>query len=238
MAKKAIVIAGSACGGSMNIAIGRACRRHQTDQGNGQETVLKVLEGLRLGRLACIFSGVESHTTAQGLAMSHRATLTLKTFEESVRRMTPVTAPQDQRENLAALRELFEHVTSERTDSAAYKLMSPSGEVTPLPESVLLLLEHITEVFARGDAITVVPVGKELTTQQSADILNVSRQYLVRLLEDGHIPSHKTGTHRRVQMEDLLAYKRQRDRDRMASLEDLSQLSQDFGGYDELPKGT
>ncbi len=113
--------------------------------------------------------------------------------------------------------------------------MSPTGDVTELPESVFLLLERIIEVLARGDAITVVPVGRELTTQQAANTLNVSRQYLVRLLDDGRIPFRKTGTHRRVRMEDLLAFKRQRDRDRMASLDDLSQLSQDFGGYEEIP---
>lgn len=156
-------------------------------------------------------------------------------FEESVRRMDPVTAPQDQRESVAALLELLEHVATEQPEPAAYRLVSPTGEVTELPESVFLLLERIIEVLARGDAITVVPVGKELTTQQAANILNVSRQYLVRLLDDGRIPFRKTGSHRRVRMEDLLAFKRQRDRDRMASLDDLSQLSQDFEGYEEIP---
>lgn len=158
---------------------------------------------------------------------------TALTFEESVRQMTPVTAPRDQRDRVAALLELLTHVDENPQKPATYQLVSPSGEVIDLPESVLLLLERIIEVLASGDAITVVPVGKELTTQQAANILNVSRQYLVRLLDDGRIPFHKTGTHRRVRMEDLLAYKRQRDRDRMASLDDLSQLSQDFAGYDE-----
>ena len=157
-------------------------------------------------------------------------------FEESVRRMTPVATPEDQREGVAALFELLRHVTPQHPENAAYKLVSPGGEVTEIPESVFLLLERVIEVLARGDAITVVPVGKELTTQQAANILNVSRQYLVRLLDNGRIPFRRTGTHRRVRMEDLLAYKRQRDRDRMASLDDLSQLTQDFGGYDELTK--
>lgn len=150
--------------------------------------------------------------------------------------MTPVAAPHDQRESVAALMERLRHVAAEQPEPAAYELVSPTGEVAELPDSVFLLLERIIEVLARGDAITVVPVGKQLTTQQAANILNVSRQYLVRLLDDGRIPFRKTGPHRRVRMEDLLAYKRQRDRDRTASLDDLSHLSQDFGGYEELPK--
>lgn len=148
--------------------------------------------------------------------------------------MIPVAAPEDERESVAALMELLKHVVPKQSQPAAYKIVSPSGEVTELPESVFLLLERIIEVLARGDELTVVPVGKELTTQQAANILNVSRQYLVRVLDDGRIPYRKTGTHRRIRMEDLLAYKRQRDRDRMASLDDLSQISQDFGGYEEV----
>lgn len=157
-------------------------------------------------------------------------------FDETVRRMTPVAAPEEQREELAALLKLLDHSAPEPQGPAAYRLVSPSGEVRELPESVFLLLERVVEVLARGDAITLVPVGKELTTQQAANILNVSRQYVVRLLDDGRIPFRKTGTHRRVRMEDLLAYKRQRDRDRQVSLDDLSQLSQDFGGYEEIPE--
>lgn len=109
------------------------------------------------------------------------------------------------------------------------------GQASFTFQLALLLLEWATGILNRGDAMTVVPIGQELTTQQAAGILNVSRQYVVRLLDDGRIPYRRTGTRRRVRMDDLLAYKRQRDRDRMASLDDLSRLSQDFGGYDEIP---
>ena len=154
-------------------------------------------------------------------------------FEEPVRRMTPVAVPEEDRQDVTALFQLLQHVSHDADELPAYRLSGPLGEVA-LPESVFLLLERVIEVLARGDALTIVPVDKELTTQQAANILNVSRQYLVRLLDDGRIPCRKTGTHRRVRMEDLLAYKRQRDRARMASLDDLSQMTQDFGGYKEL----
>ena len=148
--------------------------------------------------------------------------------------MTPVAAPDEEQAELASLIEQLGRVASGSEVPAAYQLVSPSGEVTNIPESVFHLLSRVVEVLASGDAITIVPVGKELTTQQAANILNVSRQYLVRLLDNGRIPFRKTGTHRRVRMEDLLAFKRQRDRDRKAALDDLSQLSQEFGGYEEL----
>ena len=153
------------------------------------------------------------------------------TTEEAVRRMSPVSASEDEQGSMAALRQLLEVGQSE---VRAFKLVSPTGEVTDLPESARLLLQRTIVSLAQGDAVIVVPVESELTTQQAADLLNVSRQYLVRLLDDGRIPHHRAGTHRRVRVVDVVAYKRKRDSERVKSLDELSQLTQDFGGYDEL----
>lgn len=78
-----------------------------------------------------------------------------------------------------------------------------------------------------------VPVGAVMTTQQAADLLNVSRQYLVRLLDDGKLPYDRTGKHRRLKMEDVLAYKKQRDLERDNKLDEIAKLTEELGGYGE-----
>lgn len=74
--------------------------------------------------------------------------------------------------------------------------------------------------------------GREVTTQQAADVLNVSRQHFERLLDEKQIPFRMTGRYRRLRMEDLLAFKETRDKERRAGLRELSRMTQTFGGYD------
>ena len=162
------------------------------------------------------------------------AEATERSLEEQIRRMTPVAAPPDQRADVAAIFRLLDSAAHVRRQRGACKLVGPSGETISIPESMFYMLERVAEVMARGDSLTIVPVGKEMTTQQAADLLNVSRQYLVRLLDDGRIPFTKTGKHRRVRIEDVLAFKELRDRDRKAGLDELTRMSEEFGGYDEL----
>ena len=157
-----------------------------------------------------------------------------RSLEDQIRRMTPVAAPPDQRADVAAIFRLLDSAEQVDQQRGACKLVGPEGETISIPESMFYVLERVAEVMARGDSITVVPVGQELTTQQAADMLNVSRQYLVRLLNDGRIPHTKTGKHRRVQIEDVLAFKERRDRERRSGLDELTRLSEEFGGYDEL----
>lgn len=162
------------------------------------------------------------------------------TIESRVRRMTPVTAPPEERTQVEELsRELGSIVQLRHAQAAAAntgcELVGPSGKRLPIPEAVFYALERVVEVMARGDSITIVPVGREVTTQQAADLLNVSRQYLVRLLDDGkirHRKPEKPGKHRRLRIEDVLAYKQQRDRDRRAGLRELTRLTEELGGYD------
>lgn len=161
----------------------------------------------------------------------------METLENDIKRMTPVAAAPEEREDVSRVYRLLEAVEKMRVskhEPPQFTLRAPDGQTVPIPESVFFILERVAEVLARGDAITVVPVGKEMTTQQAADLLNVSRQYLVRLLNEGKLVHTKVGKHRRLRIEDVLAFKEQRDRSRMRSLDKLTELSEDLGGYDEL----
>ena len=102
-------------------------------------------------------------------------------------------------------------------------------EVDLPPALGQLLLDVLTHV-ARGEMVTFVPYGAELTTKEAADLLNVSRPFLISLLESGQIEFHKVGSHRRIRAHDLLAYRANREHERKAALADLQRLGQEFDG--------
>jgi excisionase family DNA binding protein len=144
-----------------------------------------------------------------------------------------LVAPSDADAELAkaASRELASKLKKNRT----YRLQvegANAGEPLLIPPSAVRMLLHVLTEMSLGNAVKLVPIHAELTTQQAAELLNVSRPYLVRLLDEGKIPARKIGTHRRILFEDLMAYKRRIDTERLKTLEELSALDQELDlGY-------
>lgn len=105
------------------------------------------------------------------------------------------------------------------------------AQISLPPLAIRLLMDILTQI-AEGNAISLVPIHVELTTQEAADLLNVSRPYLVTLLKEGKIPYRKVGTKRRVLAKDVLHYKTKIDELRFKALEELSKQAQELGmGY-------
>ena len=100
-------------------------------------------------------------------------------------------------------------------------------EPIELPAGAVALLMEVLEAMAAGRGVTIIPENAELSTVQAAEVLNVSRPFLIKLLEDGSIPHRKVGKHRRVRMEDVMSYKAAIDNEREAVLDQLAADAQD-----------
>lgn len=137
----------------------------------------------------------------------------------------PVKPGEGELYALARIRRLIE----ETGPGGEIHLRTGRGDEALLPESLHAVLLQALPELEDGRAVAVTALDKRLTTQQAADLLNVSRPFLVRLLEDGHIPFEKVGTHRRVKLEDVLAFARRRSADRRAVFRELAQQAQTDG---------
>ena len=108
-----------------------------------------------------------------------------------------------------------------------------SEQSLAIPATAYNLLVNILSQMAQGNAVTIIPIHAELTTQEAANFLNVSRPHLIKLLESRKISFHKVGRHRRIRFEDLMKYKTQIDRERMQALDELTAQAQELNmGYE------
>jgi len=119
------------------------------------------------------------------------------------------------------------------------KLVGSKGRRAELPFAVVGLLDEILKNMQAGKAVSIVPEHQQLTTQRAANLLGVSRPFLVRLLEEGHLPFHMVGSHRRVYLKDLLAYQKRRDAERHDAINRMARMELEAGTYDKvvLPEG-
>lgn len=139
---------------------------------------------------------------------------------------------EDAQQAKTTSRVLAKYADKDRLQLKICDVVQEKTEDLIVPGYALHLLLNILAEMAKGNAITVVPVHAELTTQEAASILNVSRPYLINLLEQNIIPFRKVGSHRRVLAEDVFKYKDQVDKDRLEALSQLVSQSQELDmGY-------
>jgi len=142
-------------------------------------------------------------------------------------------ASDDSKAALQALKALSGHAQPSAKETASVQLRSRAGVLqnVPLPPLAFELLVEILRQTASGNAVSIVPLHKEVTTHQAAEILNVSRPYVIGLVEKGEIPFRKVGTHRRIPLLALLEYKRKPDAIRDDALDFLAAQVQELKLY-------
>jgi excisionase family DNA binding protein len=145
--------------------------------------------------------------------------------------ITPPTGPVLPSEAEAELaRELSRKIAARLGAGETVKIeVDDDAEALALPPIAARLVLDLLEELARGNAVTLNAIAAELTTQQAADLLNISRPSLIQLLDDGKIAYRRLGTHRRIPLDDVLAFKTDNYAKRKAALDELSNLHQELG---------
>lgn len=137
----------------------------------------------------------------------------------------PILAEREETEDVI---EIAKYLNRPNRDRASF-LVGPDGSRIKIPDSLHAVLTQAAQALANDEAVSIVPVHHELTTQQAADLLMVSRPHLIKMLENGDIPYHKIGTHRRIRFDDLMRYRTKRDRRRLEMLQELASEDAELG---------
>ena len=145
----------------------------------------------------------------------------------------PIAPTDKERASLKVIDKALSDFAEIQAANRTTKLIGPNGEEIELPDVVFRLLRQVVNYLAHGKAVKLIPVGMELTTQEAADLLNVSRPHLVKLVDEGKIPCKKVGTHRRIRFQDLIAYKVKQDAEQRQLLSEMAQFSQDLNLYED-----
>ena len=127
----------------------------------------------------------------------------------------------------------FERVLEPLRTGEPAKLIGPHGDEIELPGEIHELLVRIVENLKAGNGVTVIPMHAELTTVEAADLLNVSRPYLIKQLEAGALSFHMVGTHRRLRLADVLAYRDRMDETAEDALPAMTAEAEELGLYSE-----
>jgi excisionase family DNA binding protein len=153
-----------------------------------------------------------------------------------------VVTPEEQvqgpttEEIIQSFRELEEELSNlaqsdDRIHEAPLLVAPDHATSLAIPPSVFRVLRFVVHHMSRGDAISLMPVHMQLTTQEAADLLGVSRPFLIKLLDSGKMPFTRTGKHRRIKLEDVTEYRERRDREAREALSVLAEDAQEAGDY-------
>ena len=145
----------------------------------------------------------------------------------------PIKANENERQALQKIEEVLNRkpLLSQSDNSSLPRLVGPNDETLEIPMSVFQVLQQAVNYMMHGKALSVIPCDQLLSIQETADILSISRSSLERLLEAGKLPFVEVGTQRRVQLSDVLEYKKQRSQQRRDSLAEMLSISQEAGEY-------
>lgn len=145
--------------------------------------------------------------------------------------MAGVNAPPVLPESDLEIRELKDLYVMISQERGQVVFANSEGKELPIPHSIDVLLQQAVEALLSGAPVSLIPRDAEMTTQQAADYLNVSRPYLIKLLDSGNIPYSTVGRHRRILASDLLEYKEVRNRRRRKNLSERTSFLHDKGFY-------